>query len=220
MFKPDALIMKATESTNYVDPTLKDNQKKARLLDIPVGYYHFFRITNPIKQADWFLENVGELKTGEFLVLDYEMKALDPQSWCLPFLKRVEEKTGFKPFIYLNESTANGNDWSKCYDFPLWIAKYGVNNGKRGKEPALKKWPPYVLWQYTSKGSFEGIDGRCDLNYFEGRAEDLAKLGKWPEVEEKTQQSSILSLPDYATFSEMSKEKLLEWIKKIIEYIK
>lgn len=47
--------------------------------------------------------------------------------------------------------------------YPLWIARYGMNNGKMDV-----KYQPQVNgmigWQYTSKGSVNGISGNVDMN--------------------------------------------------------
>ena len=42
----------------------------------------------------------------------------------------------------------------------FWIAKYGKNNGKKNGCPKHI----YDLWQYTSKGKVDGINGYVDLN--------------------------------------------------------
>lgn len=51
------------------------------------------------------------------------------------------------------------------YPFPkewkFWIARYGENDGTKSKEPAFKDW---TIWQYTSRGEVDGIEGFVDLN--------------------------------------------------------
>lgn len=50
-------------------------------------------------------------------------------------------------------------------NIPLWIARYGANNGTRN----VKYQPQIdgmVGWQFTSKGSVNGIKGNVDLNVF------------------------------------------------------
>lgn len=47
--------------------------------------------------------------------------------------------------------------------YPLWIARYGKNNGKKDA-----KYQPQINgmigWQYTSKGRVGGVDGNVDMN--------------------------------------------------------
>ena len=46
--------------------------------------------------------------------------------------------------------------------YPLWIARYGKNNGL--PNPESKPSIDMFMWQYTSQGVVSGISGRCDLN--------------------------------------------------------
>lgn len=53
-------------------------------------------------------------------------------------------------------------------DYPLWIARYGANNGKICEQSAPQI-NGTIGWQYTSKGSVSGISGYVDLNvWYEG----------------------------------------------------
>lgn len=47
--------------------------------------------------------------------------------------------------------------------YPLWIARYGLNNGKLDEKynPQI---PGMVGWQYTSAGKVNGISGNVDMN--------------------------------------------------------
>ena len=56
--------------------------------------------------------------------------------------------------------------------YPLWIARYGKNNGKMD----LKYQPQIegiIGWQYTSKGSVNGINGNVDMNVWYGELSGL-----------------------------------------------
>ena len=91
-------FIKATEGTYFLDNTYKARKDKVRKAGMLLGAYHFAGATDPVKEADWFLENVGDLQSGEIVILDYEThKLADPASWSLKWLTRVEEKLGFKP---------------------------------------------------------------------------------------------------------------------------
>lgn len=47
--------------------------------------------------------------------------------------------------------------------YPLWIARYGKNNGKLD-EQYYPQIPGMIGWQYTSAGTVEGISGNVDLD--------------------------------------------------------
>lgn len=153
----DPVILKCTESIDYLDPTFKERQKILREKGLFYGSYHFFRDVDPVKQADFYLENAS-WKEGEILVLDFEINCTAVVDKCRKFLKRVEEKTGQVPFLYTNEARANLYD----FGYPMWIARYGTNDGTKQKPPTKK----CLLWQYTSRGQVEGILGYVDLNEF------------------------------------------------------
>ena len=122
-FKPPFVIMKATQGTKFIDSFFKNNQLQARENNIPCGFYHFANGENYKKEVEWFLKNIGEIREGELLALDAETG--QTQEWCQNFLEYLENKIGFKPFIYAPVAS-----WSEELKFPLWVARYGLNNGK------------------------------------------------------------------------------------------
>jgi GH25 family lysozyme M1 (1,4-beta-N-acetylmuramidase) len=187
--KTDFVFIKCSESTNYVDPNFEKNKEEIRKKGILLGFYHFARATDPKKEADFFVKSVGEIKEGELLVLDWEVLHSDPPKWCEKFLDRVTEKVGFRPLIYMNASTARSYDWSRVSkDYGLWLASYGKNDGKMHDGVDIgQTWPYWVVWQYTSRGSIDGISGNVDMNV----AKDaLPKYGKaTSQITEESQQS-------------------------------
>lgn len=79
------------------------------------------------------------------------------------------EKAGLEFGLYTGESFYNSylKKYKDKLHCPLWIARYGKNNGKRDV-----KYQPQVEgmvgWQYTSKGCVPGIKGDVDLDIFYG----------------------------------------------------
>lgn len=180
-------IQKCTEGVGYKDPTYEKNKKGYREAGILLGAYHFGRGGNAKKEAEWFVSQVGDIRPGELLVLDYEIYTLrDPASWCLDFCKRVEELVGFKPLIYTYHALLNYYNWKKCsdYNIGLWAARYGLQEQKPNPkyEPATGSWPFWAIWQYCSKGKVNGIVGNVDLNYTKMDLATLKKYGKPGDV--------------------------------------
>src|SRR5262245_764947 len=70
----DFAIMKATESTNFVDPMFATNWAGAGQSKIVRGAYHFFRpAADAVAQADFFVQNAGIPGAGDFpLTIDLE----------------------------------------------------------------------------------------------------------------------------------------------------
>ena len=64
---------------------------------------------------------------------------------------------GYTPMIYANKYWLNDNlDMSKLSKYDVWLAHYTKQTDYKGK---------YTMWQYTSKGSVNGINGNVDKNY-------------------------------------------------------
>lgn len=61
-------------------------------------------------------------------------------------------------------------------NYPLWIARYGKNNGKMDVkyQPQV---PGMIGWQYTSKGRVSGISGDVDMNVW---YKDIAGISTAP----------------------------------------
>lgn len=173
-------FLKATESTSFQDGQYIRDRKEARAAGMIVGHYHFARGGDAKAEADFFLSIVGEIKEGEPLILDWEIKHPDPVKWCLAWLQRVQDKTGVKPLLYTNEARVIALDWTPVVkgDFGLWVAKYGVNDGNMHDEPKIGKWPFLAIWQYTSAGTVPGIVGNVDLDVAYMSADTLKKYGK------------------------------------------
>lgn len=181
-------IQKCTEAVGYKDPMYQKNKDGARLAGVLFGSYHFGRGGDAVKEANWFVDSVGDIRPGELLVLDYEIYTLkNPASWCLEFSKQVERRVGFKPMIYTYHALLNAYNWKKCsdYNLGLWAARYGLQEQKPNPKykPSTGSWSFYAIWQYCSKGKVAGIVGNVDLNYCEIDRKTLERYGKPGEVE-------------------------------------
>ena len=156
------VIQKCSQGTSFVDGTYLKNKQGAK--GIQFGSYHFADGGDAQKEVEHFLKTVGEIREGDLLVLDWEIQHTDTVKWCKSFLDEVFKRTGVKPFIYLNSATAKAFDWSSCYEYPLWLANYGVNDGTFHANPSRGNWPKEVIHQFTSRGTMPGIVGNVDLN--------------------------------------------------------
>lgn len=140
------------------------------------GAYHFGDATNPMRQADHFLNVVAsstpriplndpeKLRPSVLLVLDFEKNGHYPGgtmnvAQAVAFVERIKERTGVYPGIYCSEyrvrqmlygsgaTAGHRQALSNCW---LWIANYHFQ--PRNTAP----WNSWHLWQYTG-------DGKCDL---------------------------------------------------------
>jgi GH25 family lysozyme M1 (1,4-beta-N-acetylmuramidase) len=177
--------IKASESTDYVDPNYTWNRANAKAAGLYVGAYHFAQPSttagDAAAEADHFLA-VATPTHGELLpVLDLERSngLTVPQltSWVQAYMGRILTQTGLHGVIYCSpnfwKTYMGDTTWFAMngYDV-LWIAHWTtatapiVPNGW-----ANKGW---TFWQYTSDGVVPGISGRVDLNRYHSK--DFTKV--------------------------------------------
>jgi lysozyme len=174
--------IKATESTDYLDPTFNANWVGAKAAGIVRGAYHYFHSDEDAKrQASLFAQTVSLEPTDLPPALDVETdfgKLSVPQIVKAVFtcLTEVEQHLSRKPLVYTSATIWEPNllspsgavpQWAKNYR--LWVAHWGVNVPTKPKG-----WDQWLFWQYDSQGSVNGIDGNVDLDWFNG---PLGKLG-------------------------------------------
>jgi lysozyme len=161
------------------------NYDEARKQNIPVGPYHraFFdggdkkdAKKEAKKQAKIFLKEVGDLKKGDLKpVLDFESNGggsafggfgeKELKTWIQTWLDEVEDELGTEPIIYTNnsswQSTGDTESFAKA-GYLLWVADF---DAKKPLVPA-GNWggKGWSVWQYTSSGRVDGIDGPVDEN--------------------------------------------------------
>ncbi len=172
-------ILKATESTDFIDDHYASFHSAAKAKGIWTGAYHFARpdatAGDAVKEADWFAGHVG-LGTGDLIpALDLEqsggLSVTALQAWVKAFLDEVTVQTSVRPMIYtspafwkkyMGDSSALADAGYKI----LWVAHWGVsaptvpanNWGGRG----------WTFWQYSNCGSVSGISGCVDLDRYNG----------------------------------------------------
>jgi len=175
----DFVLTKATEGVGFTAQTLNRNKSEMRRVGLQHGFYHFARGGDPITEADYFVDQIGDYQKGELLMLDWEIEHVTPAQWCLQWLQRVEARTGTKPLIYMNSSAAHFYDWSPVVqnDNGLAIASYGIDDGSPHGVPDSDGWPFWAIWQYTSRGAVNGIVGNVDQDIFQGDATTFARYG-------------------------------------------
>ena len=184
------VFVKASEADTYRDPTFGGNWSGAKSAGLLRGAYHFFRCNvDAKKQADSFIKYVKSFNDDGELppVLDLETHDNQKKEKIIPAVKtwldRVEASLGKKPIIYsgyyflqdyFSEPGGGPPMWAK--DYPLWIAQY-PNQYLPGMEPSLPRgWFRWTFWQYSKKGSVNGINAEVDLDLFNGTLEALYKF--------------------------------------------
>ncbi len=156
-------FIKLTEGTSLVDDQATRNADGAAEEEIRFGFYHFFRPSlDATSQAHFFVEQAKEFKYNLRPVIDVELtdnytstRIVDS---VFQFLKIVETETGNRPAIYTNESFFNDvfqNSYLKNEVY--WIANYNGECDAMGLNNVF-------IWQFSDKGTVDGISAKVDLN--------------------------------------------------------
>lgn len=167
----EGVICKATQGTTLVDPSCDAHYQQAKALGLKLGVYHYASGGDPIEEADFFVDNIQGYLGEALLALDWEKVQNDRYyeyaSWCLSFLKRVEERTGVKPLLYMSASVIKEADWTPVTQNGngLWIAGYPDLRDSWDYPDfpyEVAPWEFAAIWQYTNS------DGRLDRDIFFG----------------------------------------------------
>lgn len=186
--------LRATIGAHSADAQFPGNWLRIRGTQLMRGAYHFFwPLADPADQADNYLQTVDMIMPGDLPpALDIEESYLmaNPEQdvWMtiardnrlpmiLNWLTRVEHELSIKPIIYSRQNylvTLLGNGLGELAGYPLWIAQYTT-----AAQPVIPPvWNTWAFWQYSDKGSVDGINGDVDQNRFNGTLDNLRALGK------------------------------------------
>lgn len=148
------------------DPYFRQNIEGAIKADLKVGIYFF---TQAINQSEAIEEASMALSLIEGYDLDYpifidtegsggradSLDTVTRTAVCEAFCETVES-AGYKAGVYASRNWFyNKVDDDVLSDYTIWVAEYREEPLYTGR---------YDLWQYTSSGQIDGIEGRVDLN--------------------------------------------------------
>lgn len=159
------VYIKATEGSSLKDSHLKRNLQGARSAGLPVGIYHFFSPTAPVKeQLANFLSTSREHQQDLIPIVDVEKRgrqSLDTFHRRLhEFLLQVERAYGVKPIIYTYMNFYNRYMVGQYAPYKFMIASYSED------VPELIDNPQMILWQFTAEGNVEGVHTHVDRSRF------------------------------------------------------
>lgn len=179
---------KASQGSQFKDPTFSSNFANLAKAVIIRGGYHFLTFQNTAQdQANNFLSCGVDYSQHNILppVLDIEWQVpstlnpyiLNNRQQCIAliadWLQTVEAKTGRLPMIYTNASF-----WQQYLNNPPGFEKYLVwQAAYSSSRPAnIPNLAPYTFWQNGENGRLASISTGVDTNIFYGSLDDLKKL--------------------------------------------
>ena len=161
-------IIKAGGSDDgiYTDSKYERNYSECKKYGIPVGAYYFVGRSFTTKadgeaDADRFLKLLKgkQFEYPVYLDLEPPLKAANRKyntDAAVAFCEKVE-KAGYYVGVYGSTYSTFQSlvDDSRLTSYAHWVAQYANS---------CTYWDNYGIWQYTSGGYINGIDGRCDMN--------------------------------------------------------
>lgn len=171
----EGVIHKATEGTNWADPTYASRRPQALAAGLWWGAYHFGINEDGAAQAAHFLSVVNP-GPQDLLALDFEQNPSSQMTIAQAeqFVTAVYNSTGRYPGFYSDSlvgSLLGDSQNSVLANCWFWRAQYG------GSSPVVPPtWPGWTMWQYTESGAVPGIGGACDRDTFNGSLAGLSKL--------------------------------------------
>lgn len=169
----DFAILKVIRKDLTVDKRFEYNWEEVQKAGLTIkGVYNYSYATNvekAVKDAQAVLKILNGRKTTVWL--DVEDKCQSNLGFGLisiinAYQKEIE-KAGLSFGVYTGEVfyKAHMKKWDNRFSCPLWIARYGKNNGTKDAkyQPQIDT---MVGWQFTSEGKVNGINGKVDLNVF------------------------------------------------------
>ncbi|KAI9684869.1 MAG: hypothetical protein M1822_005518 [Bathelium mastoideum] len=173
------VMIKATESTDYIDPSFSDHYTAATDAGFIRGGYHFAdpSTSSGAAQADYFIQNGGGW-SGDGItlpgMLDLEgdcsgLSQTEMISWIKSFVDEYYAQTTRYPILYFSPSW-----WSECTgdstEFsttcPLDLAVWGDSPGT-----VPGGWSYQTIWQDADSNEYGG-----DSDEFNGDMTQLTKL--------------------------------------------
>lgn len=164
------VYLKATEGGDNIDSRYADNIRMAKAAGLKVGSYHFFRPKTAVHlQLENFTAQCRPEDQDLIPMIDIETTAkLSEEAFTdslMSFLQLIEEYYHQKPLLYTGRNFYNKYLSGGLVDeYKLMIAMYNTD-----EEPVLIDDRDITMWQYTGKGSINGVKGYVDKSRFVGK---------------------------------------------------
>lgn len=150
------------------DPYFYQNIEGAKKAGIKVGLYFFTQavsVVEAVEEASMVLCLCGNRPLDYPIFIDTEgaggngradgLDTVTRTQVCEAFCETIES-AGYRAGIYASRNWFNNRlDMTKLDSNVIWLAEYREYPEYEGK---------YQMWQYTSGGSINGIEGRVDFN--------------------------------------------------------
>lgn len=158
------MYAKSSQGVTIQDPTYVRNMTEARREGVLVGSYHYFSsVATGKEQCQYFMETIKGIHQDLVPVVDVEecsrgWGAMTLRRNLREFIDYMEEEYHMKPIIYTGVFFYNLYLSEGFKDCKLFLARYS------DEEPLPNDLSDWTIWQFTEKGSVDGISGFVDVN--------------------------------------------------------
>lgn len=184
------IIHKATQGESYADPNYAQTRKGAVAAGFLWGAYHFADNTDPVKQAQHFV-NIADPDPRTLMALDFEPNGDSTMTLAnaRAFMEELERLIGRKAVLYsgnLIKETLGSTKDSFWASRNLWLAEYGPKQILPASWETSGAW----LWQFSdgvinrNGYTVPGVTGQVDLNSYAGSDEQLTLTWTGAPIEE------------------------------------
>ncbi len=159
-----SFVMLGTRSKGVVDPNFHTNVKGASAAGLKVGAYIYSLATTPDMaraEADFVLSLVKDYPISFPIAFDAEDSAtlgtLPPaqvSEVINAFCQRIAD-AGYYPIVYANDYWLSKKIDLSNMPYDVWVARY----------EAKHVYANPIMWQVTSTGSIDGINGNVDIDF-------------------------------------------------------
>lgn len=158
----------STTGSLIEDPYFVANMRGAQAAGVQTGVYFFTQAVNEVEAVEEasmvltlikeykldypiFIDTEGAGGDGRADGLDQETRTLVCEAFC-----NTIQNAGYKAGVYASRNWLNQNlVASRLENYCIWLAEYR-------SVPLYQGY--YQMWQYTSKGKIDGIQGNVDMN--------------------------------------------------------
>jgi len=177
------VYVKHSQGVDSIDNKFVENFTNAKKAGLKVGLYHFASLNDPNekedakKEAEFFLKTTKDIKVDLLPVIDVETNEVNlNKSEVEQWIETYCEILNWKCVLYSSAGFLNSylNPTHRLGRLPLWLSGYPLDrNNNYVLDSTFEKlklpkppigWNDWIMWQWTAKGSVNGISGQVDLN--------------------------------------------------------
>lgn len=161
-----------SEGKLYEDEYFRANMEGALAAGLDVGVYFFSQAVTAaeaVEEAGFLMGLVKDYALTYPVVFDWERQSAESSrtkdtdgraiTECAAAFCSAVEVAGYLPMVYFSPNKAYHElELAQLLDWPFWLAHY------------TEDWAPtsfryhFSIWQYSSKGAVDGIEGDVDLD--------------------------------------------------------